>query len=76
MYQRSGRQGFNPWEYEWAGGYNSFLNDPTIKRLIYCGTMRLPTSRWRCVVVWALVITLLPVAAPPHFVLEPLPDFL
>ena len=28
MCQRSRRQGFNPWEYEWAGGYNSFLNDP------------------------------------------------
>ena len=53
-----------------------FLNDPTIKRLIYCGRMRLPTSRWSCVVVWALVITLLPVVAPLHFVLEPLPDFL
>ena len=64
-----------PWEYEWAGGYDSFLNVPTIKRLIYCGRMRLPTSRWQCVVVWAFVIALLPVAAPPHFVLEPLPHF-
>ena len=76
MCHRSWRQGFKPWEYEWAGGCNSFLNYPSIKHLIYCGRMHLPTSRWRCVVVWAFVITLLPVVAPPHFVLEPFPHFL